>query len=170
MGSLSSDESLGKTPAQDPLGGLSEQPARTLVLSAYYENLEQVREFAAQAAKDSGLEPDDIYNVQLAVDEAFTNIVEHAYGGEGDDEIQCNCQIAGDGLTISLKDCGHPFDPESVPDPDLDSDLNERKVGGLGLFFIHELMDEVDFTFTIEAGTNKRCNIIKMVKRRANGD
>lgn len=169
MNDLTSDKSSGKTSKEDHRSGSIDDSTRSLTLSAYYENLDQVRDFAADAAKHCGFESDDIYNIQLAVDEAFTNIVEHAYGGEGDEEILCKCYVTQDELTITFKDCGQPFEPENVPDPDLESDLYERQVGGLGLFFIRELMDEVEYTFTVEGGTGKRCNIIKMVKHRPNG-
>jgi serine/threonine-protein kinase RsbW len=95
----------------------------------------------------------------MAVDEACTNIIEHAYGGEGRGDIECTCQIDSDGLTVRLCDHGRPFDPSSVPEPDINAGLEERREGGLGLFLIRKLMDEVHFEFTPESG-----NVLTMVK------
>jgi serine/threonine-protein kinase RsbW len=145
---------------------MSEPSVRSVTYPAQFENLELVRSFVAEAAEDCGLEPAAVYAVQLAVDEAFTNIIEHAYGGESDQKIQCECRVNPDGLSISLKDCGKPFDPEDVPPPDLEADLEDREVGGLGLFFINQLMDDVQFSFGTEPESGKTCNILTMVKRK----
>jgi serine/threonine-protein kinase RsbW len=95
----------------------------------------------------------------MAVDEACTNIIEHAYGGEGRGDIECTCQIESDRLIVRLCDHGRPFDPSSVPEPDINASLEERTEGGLGLFLIRKLMDEVHFEFTAESG-----NVLTMVK------
>ncbi|NLG74363.1 MAG: ATP-binding protein [Chloroflexi bacterium] len=133
---------------------------------AQYESLSHVRDFVGQAAEDAGLDAAAVYAVQMAVDEAFTNIIEHAYGGECLEEIDCTCEIVKDGLEVLLRDCGRPFDPDAVPDPRLDTPLEEREVGGLGLFFIRKLMDEVQFTFSVDESGQQGCNELRMFKRR----
>ena len=140
----------------------------TEVFPAQYEYLEEVREFVARKADRLGLDSAGVYAVQLAVDEAFTNIIEHAYGGECAEEIECTCQITPVGLEIILKDCGSSFNPDEVPDPDLDTELENRQVGGLGLYFIRRLMDEVQFSIQPEEPGKPGCNILKMVKRKEN--
>ncbi len=139
---------------------------RSAVYTACFDNLDPVRTFVAESAEACGLEPAAVYAVQLAVDEAFTNIVEHAYGGESEEMIECTCQIGGNGLSISLRDCGKPFDPQAVPTPDLEARLEEREIGGLGLYFIYQLMDDVQFAFFDDPQTGKPCNILKMFKRK----
>lgn len=138
----------------------------TEVYPARFENLGRVRDFVAELAEKCGLEPAAVYAVQLAVDEAFTNIIEHAYGGESEEKIECMCQIEKDALVITLRDCGKPFDPSAVPEPDFEADLEEREVGGLGLYFIHQLMDDVQFIFVDQPETGKTCNLLRMVKRK----
>jgi anti-sigma regulatory factor (Ser/Thr protein kinase) len=101
--------------------------------------------------------------VQVAVDEACSNIIEHAYGGEGladnarrpgdpcrapPPTIKCTCRTKPDRLIIELYDHGQPFDPDAVPKPDLNADLSERHAGGLGVYFIQQLMDAVHFEST----------------------
>ena len=156
------DETSPLSTVEEP----SESLARSIILKAQFENLDWVREFVSNAGEECGLKPSAIYAVQLAVDEAFSNVVEHAYGGECLEEVQCTCQITDQALIVTLRDCGHPFDPQKVPNPDLNTDLQRRRVGGLGLYFMRQLMDEVDFTFDTDPRTGKQCNILRMVKRK----
>jgi serine/threonine-protein kinase RsbW len=137
-----------------------------LILLAQFKNLERLREFAARHAQAYELSEQAIYSVQLAVDEAFTNIVEHAYGGESQEKIECTCRVTDDGLEITLRDCGQTFEPNGVPEPDLDAALEDREIGGLGLFFIRQLMDEVEFKFITEKDPKRKCNLLRMVKRK----
>jgi len=171
---LSKDETPPPFMEEDPSNRLTEstqltentQPMRSIVLTAQFENLEWVREFVGRAAIDSGLKPSAVYAVQLAVDEAFSNIIEHAYGGECLENVQCSCQITDEALVVMLRDCGQSFKPGKVPTPDLNADLNSRKIGGLGLYFMRQLMDDVDFVFTIDPDTGRPCNILRMVKHK----
>jgi serine/threonine-protein kinase RsbW len=116
-----------------------------------YDSLPAIAAFAGRAAEDAGLDSPTVYAVQLAVDEACSNIIEHAYGGEGVGDIQCTCEVGGAQLRFTLRDTGKPFDPSAVPDPDLSTQIESRQVGGLGLYLIHKIMDEVRFEFG-EAG------------------
>lgn len=125
-----------------------------------FESLEAIREFAGQAAREAGLNENDVYAVQLAVDEACSNIIEHAYEGEDQGEIECRCTVEPSGVTVTLHDQGQQFEPDFVPQPDVASALEDRRIGGLGLFLIHKLMDDVRFEFN---GTG---NIVRLVKRR----
>jgi serine/threonine-protein kinase RsbW len=132
-----------------------------MIFPGRLDSLAAISEFVARAAEAAGLDARDVYAVQMATDEACSNIIEHAYGGEGRGPIECTCRIHGDGLTVTLRDYGRPFDPDNVPAPDLHTDLEDRDVGGLGLYFVRKLMDEVHFEFTPDSG-----NVLTMVKRR----
>lgn len=150
-------------------GSASEMPSgeqKKIVFPALFENLEHVRAFVGQEAQECCLDEAAQYAVQLAVDEAFSNIIEHAYGGESQEKIECTCQITETGLVITLRDCGRPFDPTSIPVPDLEAELEDRDIGGLGFYFIQQLMDEVYFTFTREPETGRHCNLLRMVKNK----
>lgn len=126
-----------------------------------FDSLADIGEFVSQAANEAGFDERNVYHVELAVDEACTNIIEHAYGGEGRGDIECVCRIDDDGLTVVLRDRGRPFDPQCVPEPDLNASIEECKIGGLGLYFTRQLMDEVRFEFPPDAG-----NRLTMVKHR----
>jgi serine/threonine-protein kinase RsbW len=133
--------------------------SETHIFPGRFDSLAAIGEFVARAAKAAGLNARAIYSVQMAVDEACSNIIEHAYGGEGRGSIECTCCISDEGLTVILHDHGRPFDPASVPDPNLHTSLEDRTVGGLGLYFVRQLMDEVHFEFTPDSG-----NLLTMVK------
>jgi serine/threonine-protein kinase RsbW len=126
--------------------GLSE-----LKVDARLENLSKINDFVATAMKQLGIEK-NLHNVQLAVDEACTNIIKHAYSGRGG-MITISCEVEGSYLVITIKDRGKAFDPASVSPPDLESEIHERRVGGLGIHLMRKLMDEVHYTF--DAGGNK---------------
>jgi serine/threonine-protein kinase RsbW len=136
----------------------------SLIVHAYYENLDILREYIGRIAIDYGMSPKDVYAVQMAVDEACTNIIEHAYGGESDKSIDLYCQETPEALVITLHDHGTPFNPLEVPQPDFDAPLEERDNGGLGLYLMRQLMDEIHFTFI--PGSLISDNTLTMVKRR----
>lgn len=135
--------------------------SKTATFPARFDSLVAIGEFVTRAAEAAGLDARAVYAVQMAVDEACTNIIEHAYGGEGRGDIECTWMADDEGLTVVLRDYGRPFDPTSVPAPDLHVSLEERRLGGLGLYFIRQLMDELRFEFTSDAG-----NVLTMVKRK----
>ena len=135
--------------------------SQTRTFSGRFESLAAISEFVTTAAEVAGLDARATYAVQLAVDEACSNIIEHAYQGEGQGSIQCTCRIGEEGLTIMLRDYGRPFDPETIPAPNVNACLDERTGGGLGLYFMRQLMDEVHFEMTPNLG-----NVLTMVKRK----
>jgi serine/threonine-protein kinase RsbW len=119
-----------------------------LKIDARLENLSLINDFVAIAMKRLGIEK-NLHGVQLAVDEACTNIINHAYSGtEG--MITISCEVKGNYLVITIGDKGKAFDPDSVLRPDLESEIHERHVGGLGLHFMKKLMDEVSYSFAAD--------------------
>ncbi len=118
-----------------------------------------ISEFVGLAAEAAGLNEGAVYAVQMAVDEACTNIIEHAYGGEGRGDIEITWRISADRLTVILQDCGRPFDPTGVSPPDIRASLEDSNARGLGLYLMRRLMDKVNFEFTRGSG-----NVLTMVK------
>jgi serine/threonine-protein kinase RsbW len=125
-----------------------------------FDRLEQISKFVEQAGLEAGLDDTAICRCQLAVDEACTNIIEHAYEGEGRGNIEILCDSSPGELTITIEDQGKPFDPDSVPQPKLHTNLDDMQVGGLGLYFMRQVMDAVEFSY--DRGSNK----LVLVKRR----
>jgi anti-sigma regulatory factor (Ser/Thr protein kinase) len=76
--------------------------------------------------------------------------------------LEISCGMDGDAIRIVFVDRGDPFDPSDVPPPDLSADLSDRKIGGLGIYLMHKLMDEVHYQS--DSGKN---NTLTLIKRRA---
>jgi serine/threonine-protein kinase RsbW len=123
------------------------------------DSLEKISEFVQQVARSACLNERDVYAVQLAVDEACTNIIEHAYQGIGGN-IVCMCDVENDGLKVVLLDQASPFNPEMQPEPDPNLPLDKVKSRGLGLFLMRKMMDIVKFEKSPEGG-----NRLTMIKR-----
>jgi serine/threonine-protein kinase RsbW len=121
-----------------------------------FASLAAIAEYIKSEAEAAGLNEKEIYSVQLAVDEACTNIVEHAYGGEGLGDIEIDCAAASDGLEITIQDNGKQFDPDSLPEPKVGAPLDEIGPRGAGVFLMRKLMDEVNFEFKSGRGTTLR--------------
>lgn len=152
-------------PKHNVAGTLDEEPCERLECTAVFparcECLVEIVAFVTGVARRAGLSPDAIQAVQLAVDEACMNIIEHAYRGIEGGNIECLCCVDSRGLTITLIDHGIPFDFDKVPQPCLSANLEERSERGLGVYIMCRLMDEVRHTFSPQSG-----NVLTMVKYR----
>jgi serine/threonine-protein kinase RsbW len=127
----------------------------------YFSSLGPISEFIAKEAEIAGLDDHEIYSVQLAVDEACTNIIEHAYEGEGKGDIVCICESKPDRFEIELRDRGKSFDPDIIPDPKVGVPIDSLGSRGAGVYLMKKLMDEVSFVFS-EGGET----ILRMMKKR----
>jgi serine/threonine-protein kinase RsbW len=135
--------------------------AKTICVSAKLENLSDIIKFVTDFAEAAGLGESDVYAVQLATDEAFANIVNHAYEEDSCEDIECTCSLDEKSLIVVFRDYGQPFDPASIAEPNLGARLEDQDVNGLGLYFMRKMMDEVHFDFSPDSG-----NVLTMVKRR----
>jgi len=129
--------------------------------AAKFEFLDEIRDFVGKIAREGGFSDKNVYNIQLATDEAASNMIEHSYENIPDGVIDLSCGMEGDKLRIVLVDYGEPFDPSAIPMPDLKADLSDRKIGGLGIFLMRKLMDEVHY----EPKPDKS-NVLTMIKRK----
>jgi len=128
---------------------------------ARFEFLDEIRNFVAEVAHEGGFTEKAIYSLQLAADEAASNIIEHAYQGVANASLQITCDMQDDELIITMRDSGKPFDPSSVKQPNLKADLSKRQIGGLGVYLMRKLMDEVRYESNAKTG-----NLLTMTKRR----
>jgi anti-sigma regulatory factor (Ser/Thr protein kinase) len=119
-------------------------------VDARLENLSLIADFISRSMSQLGIEA-GVFEVQTAVDEACTNIMKYAYSEAGG-EITITCEIQGNDLVVTIRDRGKPFDPASVPQPDLEADLGRRKIGGLGIYLMRKLMDDVSYSFDAVKG------------------
>ncbi len=128
-----------------------------------FGSLVAISEYIIQAATQAGLDDSQVYEVQLAVDEAATNIIEHAYHDTDKGVIECSYEILPNGIKVILVDRGKPFDPADVPEPVFTTDIEEVKPRGLGIFIMRKVMDEV--RFDISAGGKNTCTMVKYAKK-----
>ena len=127
-----------------------------LTVPGRYDQVRLICDFVAEGARLAQFDDKTVFHIELACDEACTNIIEHAYEGENQGNITAIWQIDNQQFVITLADTGKPFDPDSVPEPiapaESSGGLDNLKVGGLGLHFMKKLMDDVRFAFTEEKG------------------
>jgi anti-sigma regulatory factor (Ser/Thr protein kinase) len=121
-----------------------EQTENKLTLPALLENLEPFQDFIAACARNRCLPEDRILKLQLASEEALMNIFSYAYPDDDPGAVTVRCfRQDSDDLLISFEDRGKAFDVLSVEDPDTGLSLEERTVGGLGIYFIKKMTDDV---------------------------
>lgn len=136
-----------------------------LCTSTDTKNLTMISDFVTSVAEELGLDEKVTFALQMAVDEACANVMEHAYGGRTNGTLRIALQPQGAELVVTIRDHGCPFDPEAVPRPDPASPLEKRGEGALGLYLIEQLMDSVEFQFDAAEG-----NTLTMKKRFHRGE
>jgi serine/threonine-protein kinase RsbW len=117
----------------------------TLKLLAKVEHLPQWMQFIADHAQAYGFPSKRIREIELALEEVLVNICQYAYPDTaGDVEVACSVD-AQQRFMIKIIDQGMAFDPLSLEAPDLTADVDSRQVGGLGVFLVRRLMDDVSY-------------------------
>ena len=117
--------------------------------SAELESLSILRGFIEKACKQHKRIDDHIcYDLKLAVDEACTNIITHGYAGMNPGSIILSLEMAPNKVVVTITDFGHRFEPSEVSAPDVEAGLEDLPIGGFGLFFIYQTMDEINYETT----------------------
>jgi len=127
---------------------------KELLIKSKTDNLAVIRDFIKSAADQSGFSEDTVGKIILAVDEACTNIIKHAYKSSPEGNIIIKIKFNDPKFSISITDEGSHFDPNKVPEPNLREYYKEKRVGGLGVFLIKKLMDEVNYS-TLSGNKNQ---------------
>ena len=118
---------------------------KRLVVPAKLENLDKAIDFILEEGKSLGFDGKKLSHIKLAAEEVIVNIISYAYP-EGEGDIEINCSRRDDGaLKIEIIDEGAPFDPLSLPEPDVNASLEERKICGLGIYLVRRVMDEMNY-------------------------
>ncbi len=131
----------------------------TLRLTNKLSELDKIRDTLEELAAKWAIPPETGISVNLALEEAFTNIVNYGYNDNTDHEIEMVFTFDYDQLTISITDDATPYDPTRQPDPDIELSAPERPVGGLGVFLIKKIMDDVQYA------RNNDKNILTLKKK-----
>ena len=130
-----------------------------LTRAAEYETLGILRDAIAQACAREQIDAQTTYDLQLAMDEACTNIVEHGYKGMNPGSLMLDLEITPTQVVMQITDFGRPFEPYEPELPSAESVLESGKLGGFGLIFIYKTMDGVDYQTTEEG------NILTLTKK-----
>jgi serine/threonine-protein kinase RsbW len=104
-------------------------------------NLQGIRDFIEDACRRAGVERSAAFDLKLAVDEACSNVVEHGYAGMAPGPIRITFDADGDRVVVAIADRGRAFDPKDAAAPDLDSDWEVRRIGGLGWHLIRRSVE-----------------------------
>jgi len=126
------------------------------------ENLAKVRKFVKESAFECGFGEDEVEQITLAVDEACTNIIKHAYRYSPEGVIDIKIIFIDDKFTVTITDEGNGFDPNLIPIPDIQEFYKQKKVGGLGIYLMKKLMDEV--IYSVEDNRKNRVTLVKYLK------
>jgi serine/threonine-protein kinase RsbW len=137
----------------------------SLVVPGTLDSLRPVGQYVLSAATDAGLEKSAAYKLRLAVDEIVTNIIVHGYGESGlSGDVELQTELDDGSLRIVVSDTAVPFDPKTLPPPaDMDKPLEERQIGGLGIFLVYDSVD--DFQYEHDGTHNRNIFVVKRPRR-----
>ena len=127
----------------------------------------ELQEIVSAAAKidafceEKDLSPEIAYAVNLSVDEILTNTISYGYGDDEPHRIEIIVRLEAGALVVVIVDDSAPFDLSATPETDVEATLEEREVGGLGLFLVHQMMDKVEYERV------DGCNVVTLTKSMA---
>lgn len=124
------------------------------------EYLIEVREFVSKHARSHGFSEKQINDIRLAVDEACTNIIKHAYQFDDSKHFAIEMNFQDQNVTVLIIDQGAGFDPTRYHKPELKDQIKKKKRGGMGIYLIKSLMDEVTYSKVNDE------NVLRMKKIR----
>jgi len=128
------------------------------------ENLALIRDFVSKIGAQAGLDESEVAKLELAVDEACANVIEHAYGSDSTREVTVKATVDEEAVSIEIVDTGRGFDPAKIEQAKLDQLISKRKSGGLGMRLIQTLMDEVQYE--IVPGQKNELRMVKRLKKK----
>lgn len=121
--------------------------------AAELESLELFRNFISDCCSKYDIPGEVVLELKLAVDEACTNIIEHGYKGMDPGSIILAFWIVPDRILVQITDFGQVFEPVEGEKPDVEAALNDEEFGGIGLYLIHQSMDNIDYQVSTEGNT-----------------
>ncbi len=133
-----------------------------LVITSDTRHLTAVRDFVSRMIRASKLNRDDENKIILAVDEAVTNIIEHAYEDQAEGSIEIEIELDDHRFSIRILDTGKEFNPDEIHDPDIMDHVKYGKKKGLGIFLMRQIMDEVRYAF--KDGIKNEVVLVKYIR------
>lgn len=115
------------------------------------ENLPLLRQFIEKASAELEVPEEEAFSFKLSIDEIFTNICTHGYVEGVAGPVELSFMREQEQIILAIEDEGSPFDSSQAPDVDVLENVDDRSVGGLGLFLVEEMMDHVEYERTASA-------------------
>lgn len=132
-----------------------------LRIQASHGQLELVEEAIDEMARLEQWPEDLVFKVKLVVEELGLNIIDHGYGNDESQQLEFSLVTADDSVTIEFIDEAGPFDPlTETPGPDIDTGIEKRRIGGLGVHLVREMMDEIKYA---REGNRNRLTLVTRV-------
>ena len=136
--------------------------SETIHIESRTDRLIAVREFVSEAARTFGFADEEVSKIALAVDEACTNIIKHAYKFDPTRDIAITISRDNGEFQVIIRDNGFQFNPSEIHSPDMREYMKNYRRGGLGIFLMKSLMDNVEYH--MEPG---KLNEVRLTKRLA---
>ena len=118
---------------------------KKLVIKNEISEISKLAIFIEELGEELNLTPDLVFNLNLVLEEAVSNVILYAYPKEESQEISLLAKMSGSNLVFVLTDSGKEFDPTQAPDADITLSAEERQIGGLGIFLIRQIMNTVEY-------------------------
>ena len=118
---------------------------KKLVLKNEISEINKLAVFIEELGEELNLAPDLVFNLNLVLEEAVSNVILYAYPKEEQQEIVLTAKMSDKNLIFVLTDAGKEFDPTQAPDADVTLSAEERQIGGLGIFLIRQIMNKVEY-------------------------
>ncbi len=125
------------------------------------EDLDVLCEHLASFCEDCGIAKKQKFEINLAMDELFTNIINHGFQDQAEHQIQVTCNKHNEIVTITIRDDGVPFNPLEAPQPDLKCTFSDREIGGLGIHLIKAYIDQIDYRRDVDANVLTLTKVLK---------
>lgn len=118
---------------------------KSIILANDISEISRLYEFIEEIGNDFSLSPDIVFNLNLVLEEAVVNVINYAYPKEEHQYIYLSATMKDGSIVLVLTDTGKEFDPTAAPEADITLSADERQIGGLGIFLIRQIMNEVKY-------------------------
>jgi len=133
---------------------------KSIVLPNDVQEVPQLNAFVEEVCEAAGFQSEVILQVQLAVEEAVVNVMNYAYPPDTHGDVTVEVQLREASVTFAIMDSGKPFDPTTIPEPDITLSATQRAIGGLGMHLVRQIMDSVTYA------REDQLNVLTLVKER----
>ena len=118
---------------------------KSIILANDIAEIARLAQFVDEVGEEFNLTPDVIFNLNLVLEEAVANVINYAYPKEDHESIYLSARLQEGSIVFVLTDTGKEFDPTLAPEADITLSAEDRPIGGLGIFLIRQIMNEVKY-------------------------